>query len=62
MEWYYYLWFLHVIDIYKAVHMYRQELDEKMQLNNQAMQSLAEGHARMSRKIEKLEQEKRSGS
>ena len=44
--------------IYKAVHMYRQELDEKMQLNNQAMQSLAEGHARMSRKIEKLEQEK----
>lgn len=46
--------------IYEAVHKYRQDLEEKLQLNNTAMQSLAESQAQMSRKIEKLEQDRQT--
>lgn len=44
--------------IYKVVHQYRLDSEEKIQLNNSAMQSLVESQAKMSREIENLIQAK----
>lgn len=46
--------------IYRSVHLYQQELDEKLQLNNQAMKTLTESQAKLSRRVEGLEQERDS--
>jgi len=44
--------------LYSAVHQYRADSDNKIQLNNAAMQSLVESQAKMSREIENLSQAK----
>lgn len=44
--------------LYSAVHQYRTDSENKIQLNNVAMQSLVESQAKMSREIENLSQAK----